>query len=359
MLGYLPERQAIFSFAATEDGYWGSMSPSEQGNKYKQCANYANQQVCNWMLSAEDPLDLCASCRLTKVIPSLSKSENHLLWQRLEAAKRRLLYSLWSLNLRLPGNDDAGHDESGMAFEFKEDDEAEGKVFTGHMNGLITINIAEADPILRETARVNMREHYRTLLGHFRHESGHFYFDQLIAESKWIDGFRELFGDERQDYGEALDNYYANGPAANWEERFISAYASSHPHEDWAETWEHYLHMTDALDTAQACGVSLTPNPALEEQTAIDELSLSNDTFDAIVANWFSLTYVLNSLSRSVGVPDSYPFKLSTPVQQKLHFIHKLVKAQATSKGAAPDLTPNIDAEHVARSTTPATRLVQ
>ncbi|WP_206360767.1 putative zinc-binding metallopeptidase, partial [Pseudomonas viridiflava] len=157
------------------------------------------------------------------------------------------------------------------------------------------------------------------LLGHFRHESGHYYFDRLIADSEWIDGYRDLFGDERQDYSESLKKHYENGAPADWEQHFISTYASSHPWEDWAETWAHYLHMIDTLGTAHACGLSLKPRKKVEPEMVITAPPLKIDSFDEIIADWFALTYVLNSLNRIVGTPDSYPFKLPTPVQEKLH----------------------------------------
>ena len=327
MLGYQPEQRVVSSFEAAGEGTWRSLNKNDAGRLYKQCSNYVNHQVCNWMLDANDPNELCASCQLTVVIPTLSTEKNHLFWQRLESAKRRLLYSLYSLHLTPVSRQE--DEETGLAFQFLEDGPGEDeRVMTGHDNGLITLNIAEADPAQRERTREQMHEHYRTLLGHFRHESGHYYFDRLIADSEWIDGYRELFGDERQDYSESLKKHYENGAPADWEQHFISTYASSHPWEDWAETWAHYLHMIDTLETAHACGLSLKPRKKEEPEMVITAPPLKIDSFDEIIADWFALTYVLNSLNRSVGTPDSYPFKLPTPVQEKLHFIHKVVLAQ-------------------------------
>ncbi|MFC5459264.1 zinc-binding metallopeptidase family protein [Massilia niabensis] len=326
MLGYQPATRSVNSFERTEDGQWRSLNRTDAGKLYKQCSNYVQHNVCNWMLSADDPHELCESCQLTIVIPALSTEKNHILWCRLEAAKRRLLFSLATLNLT-PASKEK-EPETGLAFQFLEDGVSDQCVMTGHDNGLITLNIAEADPAERERTREQMHERYRTLLGHFRHESGHYYFDRLVADSEWIDGYRALFGDERQDYGECLKRHYSDGPAADWESRFVSSYASSHPWEDWAETWAHYLHMLDTLETANACGLSLHPvkadEPALESVT----LPTRTDAFDDILREWFALTYVLNSLNRSIGMPDSYPFTLSTPVLEKLGFVHKVVRAQ-------------------------------
>jgi hypothetical protein len=179
-----------------------------------------------------------------------------------------------------------------------------------------------------------MHERYRTLLGHFRHESGHYYFDRLVVDSEWIDEFRALFGDERQDYGEALKRHYANGPASDWADRFVSSYASSHPWEDWAETWAHYLHMLDTLETAASCGLALKPRKAGEPTIDSVTVPARTDTFEDTLHDWFALTYVLNSLNRSIGMPDSYPFTLSTPVLEKLEFVHKVVRAQKDKAAA-------------------------
>lgn len=322
MLGYLPELRAIGTFAA-DGSAWRSLCRDRAGLQYKQCANYARDEVCNWMLPAESPDDLCASCRLTRVIPSLASAQNRLYWKRLETAKRRLLYSLWELHLQpQPKSDDP---VGGLAFEFLED-MPENKVMTGHANGVITINIAEADPAHREKMREQMLEPYRTLLGHFRHESGHFYFDRLVAGTRWLEPVRALFGDERDDYAARLKAHYVNGPPADWRERFVSSYASAHPWEDWSETWAHYLHMFDTLDTAYACGMSLRPRKRGEPALDIEKAPLQSPVFDDIVSDWFSLTYVLNSLNRSIGMPDPYPFTLSTPAIDKLRLVHDIIR---------------------------------
>ncbi|HEY8609641.1 MAG TPA: putative zinc-binding metallopeptidase [Noviherbaspirillum sp.] len=322
-LGYQPEHHAISSFEPAGDGRWRSLNPANAGLLYKQCVNYAREDVCNWMLPADSASDLCASCKLTRVIPALSSDKNRLFWKRLEAAKRRLLYSLWELGIQpTPKLDDP---EAGLAFEFLEDVPGH-RVMTGHANGLITLNIAEADPAFRERTREQMGEPYRTLLGHFRHESGHYYFDRLVAGTRWEESFRTLFGDERQDYGEALRVHYENGPPADWNEHYVSAYASTHPWEDWAESWAHYLHMLDTLDTAFACGVALRPKKAGEPELTIETQPMRVPSFEDIMAEWFSLSYVLNSLNRSIGMPDPYPFTLSTPVIEKLRFVHEVVR---------------------------------
>jgi hypothetical protein len=325
ILGYVPERMGIYAFEEDGSGVLRSPDPLLGGRTYKKCINYSREDVCNWMLEADAPGELCASCRLTRVIPTLSSEQNRLYWKRLEAAKRRLLYTLWALHLQpTPKLNDP---EAGLAFEFLENTPAQ-HVVTGHADGVITVNIAEADPAYREKTREEMGEPYRTLLGHFRHESGHFYFDRLLTGSDRLDRFRALFGDERQDYAASLKTHYDNGPPPDWNQRFVSAYASMHPWEDWSETWAHYLHMVDTLDTAYACGMTLKPKLAGEPELVFDKQPARSVDFDVILDDWFSLSYVLNSLNRSVGMPDPYPFTLSTPVIDKLRFVHDTVRSR-------------------------------
>jgi hypothetical protein len=244
-------------------------------------------------------------------------------WFKLETAKRRLVYTLQQL--RLPLRSKKADAEHGLAFEFRA--EASGQpVLTGHANGLITINIAEADDAIRERHRANLHEAYRTLLGHFRHESGHYYWDRLVFNSEHLDAFRALFGDERQDYPAALQRHYAQGAPANWQSNFISAYATSHPWEDWAESWAHYLHMIDVTETAVSCGLTLRPRHPNDPLLEPDAKLLGRRRFEAVIDAWFGVTYVLNNLNRSLGQQDAYPFVLSDPIIEKLRFVHQAIE---------------------------------
>jgi len=106
----------------------------------------------------------------------------------------------------------------------------------------------------------------------------------------------------------------------------VSAYASAHPWEDWAETWAHYLHMIDTLETAATCGVSLKPNRRDEPALArVPEAVTANSSFDGLLASWFPVTYLLNNLNRGMGLADAYPFVLAPPAIEKLRFVHDLV----------------------------------
>ena len=326
-LAYLPDLEVVGSLSGAGAGLWTSPLPRAGGRKYRLCANYVRHNVCNWAIPADDPNPLCRSCRLTRVIPDLGRPGNRQAWYKLETAKRRLVYSL--LRLGCPLENRVEDPEHGLAFEFLADPATPGapKVTTGHANGVITLNVAEADDAEREKRRVTLHEPYRTLLGHFRHEVGHYYWDRLVQGSPRLECFRELFGDERRDYAQALKEHYAKGPPAGWQKTFVSAYAASHPWEDWAESWAHYLHMTDTLEIAAACGLSLRParpdEPSLDDPAA--PAGEGAEPFGEVVDDWLSLTYVLNNLSRGLGQADAYPFVLAPPAIGKLAFVHRTV----------------------------------
>jgi hypothetical protein len=328
LLGYVPELAEISAFEDAGDGQWRSLHPDVKGKLFRQCHNYAVENICNWMLPADDPETLCRSCRLTHTIPNLAEPNNRLYWYRLETAKRRLLYTLDSLGLAIESRQ--VDPDNGLEFDFRENTGDGEAVMTGHDNGRITLNVAEADDAHREKVRTDMREPYRTLLGHFRHESGHYYFEKLVAGTHWLKPFRERFGDDQADYREAMDNYYRNGAPADWENRFISAYATMHPWEDWAETWAHYLMIVEVLDTSTAYGLALLP-PAPNEPSLTDQTPVEEASFDNLMKRWFPLTDVLNSLNRSLGMPDGYPFALAPPVVDKLRFVHRVI-AQASAR---------------------------
>jgi hypothetical protein len=332
-LAYVPELADMVSLDPAGGQEWHS--PAAAGRTYRLCRNYSQRNVCNWAVPSDNGAALCRSCSLTRLIPDLSRPGHIEAWYRLEVAKRRLVYSL--LALELPLANKIEDPQRGLAFEFLADPDAPDAqpVLTGHNDGVISINIAEADDAEREKRRVQMHEPYRTVLGHFRHETGHYYWDRLVSGGDRLEGFRRLFGDERADYDRALAEHYRNGPPSDWQQRFVSAYASAHPWEDWAETWAHYLHMADALETAVACGLSLQParpgEPALEPDAA---LRTGRSAFDPMIDSWLTLTYVLNNLNRGLGLPDGYPFILSRPAIDKLRFVHETARANAPPSDA-------------------------
>jgi hypothetical protein len=266
------------------------------------------------------------------MVPDLSLPMNLRRWRQIEQAKRRLFYTLLRLQLPLTSR---ANDDKGLAWDFLADSQigqASTQVMTGHFDGVITINIAEADDDERERRRVALHEPYRTLLGHFRHEVGHYYWIMLVERNprpSVMDRFRVTFGDERNDYRTALNNHYLNGAPSEWQETWVSSYASSHPWEDWAETWAHYLHMVDTLETASAFGLRLrsrTLDASLE--TAID-FDPHVASLDRLIAGWLPLTFAANSLNRSMGQKDMYPFVLTPVVVSKLAFVHEMIRAVA------------------------------
>ncbi|MCK8514790.1 putative zinc-binding metallopeptidase [Methylonatrum kenyense] len=302
-VGFVPQQQAVRSLEPVGDGLY-----SVDGRHYRMCLHYVRDRVCNWMIPEADPEPFCEACRLNEIIPDLSQPENHLHWQRLETAKRHLLYQLMTLGLPLTPR---SQQKDGLGFAFMEDDDNQ-QVLTGHAGGLITINVREADSAYRETMRKRLGEPYRTLLGHFRHESGHFYWDRLIATNGHeLSAFRDLFGDERADYADAIARHYAGG-GMDWPHHVISAYAAAHPWEDWAETWAHYLLIDDTLETA----------------VDYDLIAALPDNLNARLETWRELSLMINALGGSLGMPTLYPFVYSDPVIEKLEFIHALLERQ-------------------------------
>jgi len=321
-LAYLPDEGVITPLTQDKDGTW-SFPSGDDTPKYRLCQNNAVENVCTWAVPVEDPNPLCVSCRLTRVIPNLNVPGNREAWAKLEAAKRRAVYTL--ICMHLPIKPKVEDDDTGLAFEFLADGEE--PVLTGHDEGVITLNIAEADDAERERRRTQMHEPYRTLLGHFRHELAHYYWDRLIPDTKFHKPFRKLFGDESIDYAESLKKHYETGPSPDWQEQFVSSYASVHPWEDWAETWAHYMHITDTTEMAVECGLELKPwrkdEPSMKPTFPI--IDGQPTSFEKMMRNWFALSYVLNNLNRCLGQVDSYPFIVTEPVVQKLKFIHEVI----------------------------------
>ncbi len=296
----------------------------DKSSVYQYCKN-AEHGVCNWLITSSQHDPYCKACSLNHVIPSLTNEENLKRWKKIEEAKHRLIYSL--LRLQLPIDSKTENEETGLAFDFMANVSSKERVMTGHDNGTITLNIEEGDEVEQVQHKLNLGEKYRTLLGHFRHEIGHYYWDTLIKNSKLIGKFRKLFGDEQKDYATALETYYKDGPIANWNEHYISPYATSHAWEDWAETWAHYLHMMDTLETAYAFGIRVDPaemsdDPANKVNIKSDPYEIAE--FGQIVKKWLPLSFALNSLNRSMGYGDFYPFIISSPMIEKLKFIHEL-----------------------------------
>ena len=334
-LGYDPDQDTMAALAPPGRAS-DNDPPAEQNLRF--CDN-AEEDACNWLVADDGEHTLCRACRYNVIIPDLSVVENRRRWQQIELAKHRLIYTLLKLGLRAPTR--AEDQRDGLGFEFLADSQAPGapKVMTGHDNGLIILSLREADDAERTTLREAMGEPYRTLLGHFRHQSGHYFWDRLVRDAGQLDACRAVFGDDSEDYQEALNRHYRDGAPPDWREHFVSAYATTHPWEDFAETWAHYLHIVDTLETAVAFGVRVRPRvkrtPDLEARLEFDPYSISSAR--GLVDAWLPLTYAVNSLNRSMGQPDLYPFVLTPPVLDKLDYIHSLVRNAAPANGGRRD----------------------
>ncbi|WP_370204735.1 zinc-binding metallopeptidase family protein [Pararhodobacter marinus] len=278
------------------------------------CAN-RDSIGCNWI--AADGQDLCVSCAHTIVVPDLGVEGNLDRWARIEAAKRPVMRALFHMGL--PLRDTTG--APAPVFKLKGDplDPDRPRVLTGHDSGTITLNIEEADDDQREAMRSAMGEPYRTLSGHFRHEVGHHYWALLTeADPRALETLRAVFGDDRQDYGEALAAHYRDGPPADWEDRFISAYASAHPWEDFAETWAHVMHLLDGIETARAFG--LIPADLPVEPADLLALPMAR-----LAEAWIELSIALNAVNQAMGHETFYPFVLNGAVIEKMDAIRRLI----------------------------------
>lgn len=312
-LGYIPELGTM-SAVEPDGDRWKALADTT--NLYRFCANTAFD-ACNWLVLADSPETFCAACRHNRMIPDLSVPQNVARWRKIETAKHRLFYTL--VRLYLPRPTRTEEPESGLAFDFLQAAAPSKPVMTGHASGLITLSLSEADDSERERQRNAMEEPYRTLLGHFRHEIGHYYFYRLVEPSpSYATRFRELYGDPDADYQAALDRHYNEGAPPGWEDNYVSTYATMHPAEDWAETFAHYLHIRDTLDTAAAFGFA--PAAATFERRA-----LGPSGFDAIIDMWLPLAWALNMINRSMGREDLYPFVLPPMVLDKMRFTHTII----------------------------------
>ncbi|HEV7351043.1 zinc-binding metallopeptidase family protein [Telluribacter sp.] len=325
-VGWCPVCQGMHAMEPDEGSGYRCTNPDCRSSLVK-CYNYATHYVCNRMVenTGQQPsqLPLCDYCHLTETIPDLSVEGNLAKWYMLEVAKRRLLYLLDLIGLPYSSRNEQL--ELPLSFDFKQDIEptrlgwltiGKGeKVYTGHANGKITINIQEADPVEREKLRVAFGETQRTLIGHFRHEVGHYYW-QLLVQGKDEKAYKAVFGDHKSPtYSEALDHYYKNGPKPNWQESYISAYATMHSWEDFAETWNTYLDMIAVLDTAD--------NTELLEMPGED---LQDIQLEQLLSRYVDLSIRVNEVNRALGLPDLLPEVFTRPVVDKLRYIHRLIK---------------------------------
>jgi hypothetical protein len=324
VLGFIPADIELNALEPAGDGLWQPISAP--GALYKFCQN-STLDACNWLIPSQCAETFCIACRHNRTVPDLSDNANMVNWRKMEFAKHRLFYTLLQLKLPMPNRVD--DPVRGLVFDFLAEISPDKKIMTGHDEGVITLALKEADDVERESRRTSMHEPYRALLGHFRHEIGHYYWDRLVADQHREEECRALFGDDREDYGEALKRHYNQGAPANWQQHFVSTYATSHAWEDFAETWAHYLHIADSIETARAYGLevhpAITSNQEVHTEVTINPYTCANA--QQLVDIWLPLTYALNAMNRSMGLNDMYPFVLSPDVIRKLEFIHYLIHA--------------------------------
>lgn len=310
-LGFSLEEMALLVIAPpAESEHGGAVDES----RYRLCANL-HLAECNWLVQKSPVARLCASCELTRTRPGDGDTVAMARFATAEKAKRRLIAELYEMKLPVVGRDE--DPQYGLAFDLLSSQVE--KVFTGHHNGVITLDLAEGDDVHREQLRISMDEPYRTLLGHFRHEVGHYYFYRLVGTSgDYWQRVNELFGDPNADYQAALDRHYSQGAPDGWQDEYVSSYATMHPAEDWAETFAHYLHIRDTLDTAAAFGMAAA-------SATLGHKMLGPSGFDTIIDMWLPLAWALNMVNRSMGKDDLYPFVLPPAVLEKMRFIHTVI----------------------------------
>lgn len=275
-----------------------------------------NREVigCNWIAPRQGAF--CRSCAMTALAPDPSIPNAMVNWAQTEAAKRWVLDNLGRWNWFRP-------EDPGVRPAFNLLAEGPTPVFMGHAQGVVTISVAEADPVLSVTRRQALEEPYRTMIGHMRHEISHMIWWRLSLREDFLSAFRAIFGDERTDYPAALQHHYEAGPPADWTSRFLTSYASAHPHEDWAETAAHLLHLTDIADSFVASGLSSSELPG----AGWDPYSETDP--DRLIHGAATVAMGINHVNRSMGLPDLYPFVLSKLARQKLAFVHNWLRRGA------------------------------
>jgi len=328
-VAFLSEKETMSALEPDGEA-WATLADKGKGRML--CRN-AEYDACNWLTDVGDSTGYCRACRHNGIVPDLSDPAQLAGWRELEVAKHRLFYSL--IRWKMPLQTRRENSVHGLIFNFLADDpNSAQKVMTGHDNGLITIALTETDDIERERRRLEMGEPYRTLLGHFRHEVGHYFWEVLVREGGKLEECRVVFGDDSVDYGQALQRHYAEGAPSDWQQNYVSAYATTHPWEDFAETWAHYLHIVDTLEMASEFGMEVRPRVDCDGELST---RLRFNPYEArdvqtLVDAWLPFTFAMNSVNRAMGMRDLYPFILSPAVVAKLGFIHGLVRDVAKSE---------------------------
>ena len=332
-LGFVPEALDLFALIPQADStLWRRVDAPALAYHY--CAN-ADNDICNWMVPAGSDEVYCQACRYNGLVPDANHETGLRRWRAIGSAQRHLFYSFLRWDLPRPSRKE--DPQGGLVFDLKDDeilpDGSCKPVLIGHDEGRIVIRSAEADDLTREQQRELMNEPYRTLLGHFRHETGHFIWNKMVrdADSKEggkLEGCRAVFGDERQDYAEALARHYKTGAPPGWRSNYISEYATTHPWEDFAECFAHVLHIVDSLETAHIYGIALAPMAHSEMSAYANFDPYAVTDFERIAEVWVPLSVALNSIHHSMGERDLYPFILTPAIKGKLNYVHRLITRQ-------------------------------
>ncbi len=327
-LGFAPDALSMHAVKACDDGVrWSRVD--NPGYKYRFCPNAA-WDVCNWLIPDHETEEYCIACRYNRLVPDPGTTDGLRRWRIIADAQRHLFYSFLRWDLPRPTRKE--DPEGGLLFDLKDDEIlADGgikPVLIGHNEGEIVIRTAEADDPTREQQRDMMNEPYRTVLGHFRHETGHFIWNKMVRDAGKTGSFRAMFGDESLDYGEALKRHYEQGPPLGWGSSYISYYATTHPWEDFAECFAHVLHIVDSLETAHIFGFALAPRSHGEMAAQINFDPYTVQDFDRIAEVWIPLSLALNAIHHSMGERDLYPFILTPAIQAKLKYVHSLITGQ-------------------------------
>ena len=300
-LGYSRNEHEIVP--VDEDGRY----VDREGLVWHVCANL-NLSGCTWLATVEG--GQCFSCDLTRTRPADDDLEGLSQYPVAESAKRRLVVELDARGLPITTRDE--DPEQGLCFDMLSS--VEETVVIGHADGVITIDLAEGDDAHRVKVQSELDEPYRTMLGHLRHEVGHYFESVLVRGEERMDACRELFGDESKDYQAEIDRHYSEGPPEDWQESYISTYATMHPFEDFAETFAHWMHISDTVETARAYGL-----------TTVDPSAFTLFS-DLVTGVWIPLSTALNQINRAMGADDLYPFVIPPPVLDKLDFVAALAR---------------------------------
>ena len=319
---HLPSR----AMAAVTDG-----SAAIDGERWVRCTQFA-PLGCNWLVPAEHDGAARGRCLSDSLIRRKPEPDDTIAREKLvptAAALRRLVFQLVALGLPV---DPYWRRDGGLAFDLLSSYSAGEKVTIGHADGVITIDLVESLDAYRESLRVRLGEPYRTMLGHFRHEVGHYYQNILVetgpGADQYLDRCRDLFGDERADYSAALARHYRYGAPADWQDSFISEYATMHPWEDFAECFAHYLHITDTLDTTREAGMVLHADRVRfagpRDITPLE--SYADAPIEHLLFDWTWISLFFNRVNTAMGKNPLYPFDISAPVADKLGFVHTVVR---------------------------------